>query len=651
MRPGEPLYQRGPSGGDGGDGRRFFLAIALSVGLVWVYMTFLAPRPPQVETPAEGPEPATAGEVGTPTPLADETLGDDDSAGPSRSDGVVGEASAGGYIVDRIDGEPDTRTVIVDGFYQATFSDEGGGPQSWILDGYYEEMDLPWIPSWLWNGIKSGGDFEPFSLACPERDHVELIDTEYAHHIVPSFQSRALVHEPGGSADPGVRTYTWAGAREPIDWRRWDLVEESSSEGHHLVYRSRRLADEENLEITVTYDLPEQGYLIDYRVAVKNVGDQREELAPRFSVIQPIAPAASRYGSSTTPFQDKGGKAKDWPIAKIDKKRMIRDEENLVRFAGITDRYFMTALVPAEQPVAYEAAPIGWIDAEAMDLLGREPPVGMDEDPPNKAYRSTLLLADRSLGPNETANFEFKVYIGPKVLSDMKELELGLEDTVQYGVFSIIARPMLFLMTLFHSWVGSWGLAIILLTVVVKLLVFPLDQASYKSMKKMRVLAPRMQEIRDQFKDDPQRQQQEIMAMYKEAGANPFSGCFPMLIQMPIWFALYRVLWGSIELYQEQFLYFCDLTVRDPICIFPIALSGIMFVQQKMSPPPTDPNQKMMMQFMPLFFAFIMFALPSGLVVYILVSSCLRLLQQWFVNRSGDPESEKVAAAGKQKGK
>ena len=208
---------------------------------------------------------------------------------------------------------------------------------------------------------------------------------------------------------------------------------------------------------------------------------------------------------------------------------------------------------------------------------------------------------------------------------------------MQYGVFSIIARPMLFLLNLMHSLVGSWGLAIILLTVIVKLLVFPLDQASYKSMRKMRDVGPLMTEIREKYKNDSQRQQQEMMALYKEKGINPLSGCLPMMIQMPIWFALYRVLWNSIELYQVPFLYFCDLTVRDPLCIFPLAIMGVMFVQQKMSPQPatTDASQQMMMKYMPLFIGFIMFALPSGLVVYILVSSILRLLQQWFVNRGG----------------
>ncbi len=645
MRPGEPLYQRGSNQGDG-EGRRFFLAIGLSVGLVFIYMTFLAPRQP-VETPPPPGDGEAATEATTPeTVVVPPMAGDDDSAEPLSSGRSIADIGPDQVVYQRTPGEPETAVVDVEGYFQATFSEQGGGPSSWILDDYYEPLDLPWLPSWAWDGIKSGGDFDRFSMACPDPINAELIRSNNSPLINPSFQPQGLVRQP--HADRFVdgateRAYVWASAGEPIDWHRWELLERSDQQ---LIYGTERPTWGGQLEITSTYDLPQSGYLMGYQVTVRNAGTQPEQLAPKFSVIQPISPAESRYTSSTTPFYDKGGKVKDLAIAKIDKKRLIHDAENPIRFAGIEERYFMTALVPHEPPNAFETAPIGWLDDEGMALLDTAP-MGMDGEVADRAYRATMFFDERTLAPGESVTFSFDLYIGPKVLSDLKELGLGLEDSVQYGVFSIIARPMLFLMTLFNSWVGSWGLAIIMLTVVVKLLVFPLDQASYKSMKKMRVLAPRMQEIRDKFKSDPQRQQQEIMAMYKEAGANPFSGCFPMLIQMPIWFALYRVLWGSIELYQEKFLYFCDLTARDPICIFPIALSVIMFVQQKMSPPPTDPNQKMMMQFMPLFFAFIMFALPSGLVLYILVSSLLRLLQQWMVNRGGEPIPEVVDSGKK----
>ena len=598
MRPGDSLYSRGSNEKDG-EGRRFFLVIALSLGVVWAYSTFFGPKPqPPAEEAATPAEVVTAAPEVTPTePLA---ATDDDSA-----DG--GAAVAAPPAPSQRPEPPEQKVQFDSELFMASFSNQGGGPQSFVLRDYYEELDLPWIPTWLWGGLKNGFDFDRFSLRCPEGVPVELIrGHQAAYYLVPWF-------------DGSVPT---------VGGTRWEVMQ---SDSEHVVYRTWQ----GGLEIVTSYTVPRSGFLMDYEVTVRNTGGEAATLRPSFSVFEPIEPAKSRYTSSTTPFASLDGKVKDYAIKSLDKKGLVQVTDKAVGFAGVEARYFMTALVPSEVPLAYEAGPMGYLAPDGLSLV-QQPQVLTNGHTQAKVYRSTMLFANRPLEPGAETTFTFDLYMGPKILSDLKELELGLDTSVQYGMFSIIARPMLWLLKFMYGLVGSWGIAIILLTVVVKILVFPLDQASYKSMKKMRVLAPRMQEIRDQFKSDPQRQQQEIMNMYKEAGANPFSGCIPMLVQMPIWFALYRVLWSSIELYQVPFLYFCDLTVRDPLCIFPLALSGIMYVQQRMSPPPTDPNQKMMMQMMPFFFAFIMFALPSGLVLYILVSSVLRLLQQWMVNRSSD---------------
>jgi len=609
MPPGEPLYSRG-SNDRGGEGRRLFTVIALSLGVVWLYTTFLAPKPPVQPPPVVETQEVVEAATATPALADDRAASDDDSA----SEG--GDPATAAAEVVRQAPEPDLRTRSLDGeAYSAVFSNQGGGPSSWILKEYYEELDLPWLPTWLWGGIKNSFDFESFSLKCPEGVPADLVRGEHGYHLVPTFDGG--VPELGG--------------------RRWEVLDDSPD---HLAYRTMQ----GDLEVVATYQIDPTSFLQGYQVTVRNAGAQRQSLQPKFSVFEPIEPAKSRYTSSTTPFASLDGKVKEYQIKSLNKKGLVQVTGKEIRFAGVGERYFMTALVPAERPAAYEAGPMGWLSEDGLSLVNA-PQVDAEGTEAPRVYRSTLLFNEKSLEPGESATYDFDLYMGPKVMGDLKELGVGLEATVKFGLFAIIARPMLWLLNFMYSLVGSWGLAIILLTVVVKLLVFPLDQASYKSMKKMRVLAPRMQEIRDQFKSDPQRQQQEIMNMYKEAGANPFSGCLPMLIQMPIWFALYRVLWNSIELYQVPFLYFCDLTVRDPLCIFPLALSGVMYVQQKMSPPPTDPNQKMMMQMMPFFFAFIMFALPSGLVLYILVSSLLRLGQQWLVNRSGNDEPKVVAAA------
>ena len=618
MRPGDSLYSRGTNERDG-EGRRFFLVIALSLGVVWAYSTFLGPKPQPPTEEAVTPSETAPIEEPEATPSEPMAATDDDSAD-------AGQVAAAGAVAPEPIQRPEPtlqKTRFEAESFVAGFSNQGGGPESFVLRDYYEELDLPWLPTWVWGGLKNGFDFDPFSLKCPDGVPVEMIRGKNAYYLIPSFSS----------------------AVPTVGAPRWEVLQ---SDSEQVVYRTWQ----DDLEIVASYEIPPSGHLMDYEVTVRNTGNRSETLWPRFSLFQPMKAAKNRYSSATTPFASLDGKVKDYSIKSMDKKGLVQVTDKAIRFAGLEERYFMTALVPGEQPVAFEAGPMGYLDPDGLSLV-QQPLIGADGSPGSKVYRSTLLFADRQIEPGDEVTFTFDLYMGPKILSDLKLLNLGLESTVQYGMFSIIARPMLWLLKFMYGLVGSWGIAIILLTVVVKILVFPLDQASYKSMKKMRVLAPRMQEIRDQFKSDPQRQQQEIMNMYKEAGANPFSGCIPMLVQMPIWFALYRVLWSSIELYQVPFLYFCDLTVRDPLCIFPLALSGIMYVQQKMSPPPTDPNQKMMMQMMPFFFAFIMFALPSGLVLYILVSSVLRLLQQWMVNRSSDdvPAAPEAATAKKKKTK
>ena len=613
MRPGEPLYSSGSNDRGGGEGRRLFTVIALSLGVVWLYTTFLAPKPQQQPPVEEGAPITEAPEAVTPD---DAFAAADDDSGSDDDSAAAGDGTGTARRAVRVKPEPalSTRTVEGDTF-TATFSNQGAGPSSWVLKEYYEELDLPWVPTWLWGGIKDGFDFDEFTLKCPDGIPADLVGGVHGYHVVPSF-------------DDGVPQF---------GGRRWEVLEQGDT---RLSYRSQQ----GDLELVATYTLDPSSYLMDYQVTVRNTGSQRRSLRPKVSVFEPMKPAKNRYSSANQPFASLDGKVKEYAVKSLDKKGLRQVTGKEVAFAGVMERYFMTALVPAERPSAYEAGPMGWLSDDGLALVNA-PQIDAEGNEAPRVYRSTLLFNEKALEPGDSATYDFDLYMGPKVMGDLKELGVGLDTTVKFGLFAIIARPMLWLLNFLYGLVGSWGIAIILLTVVVKLLVFPLDQASYKSMKRMRVLAPRMQEIRDQFKSDPQRQQQEIMNMYKEAGANPFSGCLPMLVQMPIWFALYRVLWSSIELYQVPFLYFCDLTARDPLCIFPLALSGVMYVQQKMSPPPTDPNQKMMMQMMPFFFAFIMFALPSGLVLYILVSSLLRLGQQWLVNRSGDDEPKAVAAA------
>ena len=214
-----------------------------------------------------------------------------------------------------------------------------------------------------------------------------------------------------------------------------------------------------------------------------------------------------------------------------------------------------------------------------------------------------------------------------------------MNEAVNYGIFSFLCLPMLWLLKVFFGLVGNWGVAIIFLTVVVKVILLPLTQKSMKSMKAMSKLKPMMDELKKKYGDDKQRLNQEMMNLYKVHKINPMGGCFPMLLQMPIWIALYRMLYSSVELYQTPFIpgWISDLSYRDPYFIMPIVLGIAMFLQQKLSPTTADSQQaKMMMYAMPVFFTFIMLYLPAGLVLYIFVNSILSIGHQLLYNRMVD---------------
>ncbi len=223
-----------------------------------------------------------------------------------------------------------------------------------------------------------------------------------------------------------------------------------------------------------------------------------------------------------------------------------------------------------------------------------------------------------------------KTFAGPKDLNLLKSIDPKLEGIVDYWVLSVIAKPMLNLMKWLHAVFGNWGVAIILLTLIVRTLVLPLYMASFKSTKAMQRIQPHMKTIREKHKDNPQVMNAEVMKLFKENKVNPLGGCLPMLLQFPIFIALYRVLSQSIELYQAPFIFWIhDLSVKDPYYVVPVLMGIAMFLQQKITPMTTaDPAQQKVLMFMPILFSFMMLSLPSGLTLYILVSTLFGIAQQ-----------------------
>ena len=240
------------------------------------------------------------------------------------------------------------------------------------------------------------------------------------------------------------------------------------------------------------------------------------------------------------------------------------------------------------------------------------------------------------------AEVDATFYSGPKIQSELKDLAVGLNQTVDYGWLWPIAKLLFLGLQFFHGIVGNWGWSIILLTILVKLILWPLSSKSYRSMAKMRVIAPEMQRMKEEFGEDRMRFSQEMMALYKREQVNPLSGCLPLLLQMPIFLALYWVLMESVELRHAPWLaWIQDLSAMDPWFILPLLMGVTMYVQQSLNPQPADPMQAKVFKFMPIIFTVFMLFFPAGLVLYWICNNSITILQQSLINKAVEKDRVK----------
>ncbi|WP_097459512.1 membrane protein insertase YidC [Mangrovitalea sediminis] len=245
--------------------------------------------------------------------------------------------------------------------------------------------------------------------------------------------------------------------------------------------------------------------------------------------------------------------------------------------------------------------------------------------------------------PGGTANVGAQFYVGPKIIKSLEKIAPGLDRTVDYGFLFFIAHPLFIVLKWFHSVVGNWGVAIILLTVLIKAAFFQLSATSYRSMAKMRAVGPQMKRLRELYGDDRQRLSQEMMSLYKREKINPLGGCLPIAVQMPVFFSLYWVLYESVQLRQAPFFgWIQDLSVMDPYFILPILMGITMFVQMSLNPTPPDPMQAKVMKMMPFVFTIFFLWFPAGLVLYWLVNNLLSIGQQWLITKQIEKSTAKA---------
>ncbi|WP_092066023.1 membrane protein insertase YidC [Desulfonauticus submarinus] len=286
---------------------------------------------------------------------------------------------------------------------------------------------------------------------------------------------------------------------------------------------------------------------------------------------------------------------------------------NQVKWGAIANNYFLLGLIPTSKNFVFKAK--------------------LEE----KIYRLALAQNLEGSFPKEVSCI---YYLGPKEKKQLSLVPNHLESAIHYGWFDFIAKPLIEVLNFFYKYTHNYGIAIILLTILIKLLFWPLSNKSYKSMNQMKKLQPLMAEIREKYKDDRQKMNEEMMRLYKTYKVNPAGGCMPMLIQIPVFFGLYQGLLGAIELRHAAFIshlpftnliWLADLSAKDPYYITPLIMGATMFIQQKMTPAPGDPTQAKMMLFMPIIFTFLFLNFPSGLVIYWLVNNILSIAQQWWM--------------------
>lgn len=291
-----------------------------------------------------------------------------------------------------------------------------------------------------------------------------------------------------------------------------------------------------------------------------------------------------------------------------------------IGYAGFDERYFLTALMPQGGTQFHTCQVSKWPADAAVKHHG---------------MLVTLGQTPVTLKAGGVHSIELQAYMGPKQLGLLKAVSPQLEENVNFGWFTVISRPMLWLLVKINEFVHNFGIAIILLTLILKLLTFPLTQKSYVSMQQMKVIAPELKVLQEKYAQDRSVLAQKQMELYKQKGVNPMAGCLPMLVQLPIWMALYQMLGNSVELYQQPFFgWLKDLTQPDPYLITPLVMGATMLIQTAFQPTPADqPQMKYMFWFMPIFFTFVTLKMPSGLTLYMFVNNILTIFQQLYIKR------------------
>ncbi len=448
-----------------------------------------------------------------------------------------------------------------------------------------------------------GGDLRRLQF----KHHRDTLDRSKDFVLFETGAERTYVAQAGliGSGMPNHRTpYTAASERYQL------------GDGQEVLEVRLASPAVDGLQVTKVYRFRRGSYLVDVSFEIVNGGAGAIQPFAYFQLVRDDKPSAGDSAMLPTftgvAVYTEKDKFQKFTFADIEKGKAHYPKNSEDGWIAMLQHYFFSAWLPRS--------------GVAREYYLRRLEEGL--------YSVGVIVAAGTIAPGESGSVTVPLYAGPEEQEKLAKIAPGLELTIDYGWLTVIAVPLFWVLAWLKQWVGNWGVAIILLTVIIKLLFYPLSATSYRSMAKMRVLAPKLQKLKDQYGQDRQRMQQAMMELYKTEKINPLGGCMPIVVQIPVFIALYWVLLASVELRQAPFfLWIHDLSARDPWFILPILMAVTMWVQTLLNPEPPDPVQARVMKIMPIVFSIFFFFFPAGLVLYWLVNNVLSIAQQWQITR------------------
>ncbi|AWV88205.1 membrane protein insertase YidC [Bradymonas sediminis] len=565
------------------DRKRFFLAMMISGAILLLWQIFLAPEPPVSKNKQTAENQVEAGQEGAAIKSADPA----DKAAPKKV------AAADSEVVD------DQAPV--------------------------QARDIPTREDVL------GGEHLKVGVTNKEAvvTSVRILKPSQYAGTGPEDKPGDLVGFPEGAPQyPFGISFLGKGVELP-DSTVFEVVEsasEKSTEGVYskIVYRHEDPRGRFTIDKSYTVDskLP---YIVNMDVAITNTSSQgRLDDTMALDILRWNDPDAESSFLDFQPIQTEGVCKTTDDIERetystLNKDGPVAFGEFQTIWGGVDTRYFMLAAIPGEM-----------VDNCEFSVVHKD------------YVRTRLTGAPFSVEPGKTVTFSNQLFMGPKDVDVLGEVRPDLTESVDYGIFAFVARPMRWSLNQLFGLVGNWGLAIILLTFIIRALLWPVNMKAYSSMERMKAVQPLLAEIKEKYKDDKQRQTEETMKAFKKHNVSPAGGCLPMILQMPVLYGLYVCIYNSVDLYNANFvLWYTDLASPDPYYALPILMGVAMFFQQRLSSVDTSNKQAaMMMKIMPVMFTAFMLFLPSGLVLYYALSLLIGVAQQYFIRKKfeGEPE-------------